>query len=97
MSRPMRLPVHQGPTTALLVGVENTQETDMPFLAEDLARERWSRSPSDERTARLAGAIRRRRAADRSRARARLLLRLASAATRRSEHLASTSDYTLAR
>lgn len=90
--------MHQEQTTALLVGVENMQETDMSFLAEDLARERWSRDLTEARTARLAGAIRRRRAAERSRARARLLLRLASAATRRSEHLTSTSDdYTLAR
>lgn len=97
MNRLVPRPVHQDSTTALLEGVENPQETDMSFLAEDLARERWSRDLTVDRTARLAGAIRRRRAAERSRARARLLLRLASAATRRSEEMVTASDYSLAR
>ena len=34
----------------------------MTFLAEDLARDRWARDLSYARTARLAGALRRRRA-----------------------------------
>jgi len=89
--------VHQDGTTALLVGVEHPQETDMTFLAEDLARERWAQDLSYARTARLAGAIRRRRAAERSQARARRLVRLASAAARRSEQLASTVAFTVAR
>lgn len=89
--------MHQECSTALLKGVENPQETEMTFLAEDLARERWAQDLAHARTARLAGAIRRRRAAERSRDRARRLVRLASAAARRSEQIASTSDYTLAR
>ncbi|WP_380166222.1 hypothetical protein [Jannaschia sp. R86511] len=90
-------PVHQERPTAHLGCVENPQETDMTFLAEDLARARRAQDLSDARTARLVGAIRRRRAAERSQARARRLVRLASLAAQRSENLASSGALTVAR
>jgi hypothetical protein len=91
------LPVHQDSTAALLPSVTDNKETAVTFLAEDLARARWSEDLATARTARLAGAIRRRRALERSQDRARRLVRLASLAAQRSESVAGAGALSAAR
>ncbi len=89
--------MHQDRTTLLLRGVTTTQETDVTMFAPELASDRWARDLATARTARLATAIRKRRASERSQDRARRLVRLASLAAQRSELLASAGALTVAR
>ncbi len=90
-------PRYQAGTARLLAGVAETEENDVTMFAEQLARDRWVQDLSAARTARLAGAIRRRRAAERSSERALRLVRLASLAAQRSEQVAVTGAYRVAR
>lgn len=59
------------------------------MFAQELASDRWARDLSTSREARLANAIRRRRAAERSQDRARRLVRLAAVAAQRSDALST--------
>lgn len=59
----------------------------MSLYAHELARARWRDDVRDAQTQRLANAIRRRRASERSEDRARRLNRLAALAAQRSGHL----------
>jgi len=89
--------VHQHPPSPLLRGVTQTWETDVTMFATELASDRWARDVATARTARLANAIRKRRASERSADRARRLVRLASLAAQRSETLASAGALRVAR
>jgi len=93
----MRRPVHRNRTCPLLPGVNTTRETDVTMFATELASDRWARDLATARTARLAGAIRKRRASERSADRARRLVRLASLAAQRSEALAAAGALRVAR
>ena len=89
--------MHQTATSPLLRGVTLVQETDVTMFAPELASDRWARDLASARTARLATAIRKRRASERSQDRARRLVRLASLAAQRSEALASAGALRVAR
>lgn len=89
--------MHHQRTTTLLTDVADTQETDVTMLAEQLASRRWADDLAAARTAQLAGAIRRRRALERSQDRARRLVRLASLAAQRSEAVAGAGALSVAR
>ena len=93
----MRRPVHQDRTCPLLRGMIQTRETDVTMFATQLAGDRWTRDLATARTARLAGAVRKRRACERTADRARRLVRLASAAAQRSEAVAVTGALRVAR
>ena len=95
--RPVRRPAHQDRTSLLLRGVTETEEHDVTMFATELASDRWARDLATARTARLATAIRKRRAAERSQDRARRLVRLASLAAQRSETLAAAGAFAAAR
>lgn len=69
----------------------------MTMFATELARDRWARDLATARTARLASAVRKRRAYERSADRAHRLVRLASLAARRSEALAAAGALRVAR
>ncbi|MFC3690426.1 hypothetical protein [Aquipuribacter hungaricus] len=69
----------------------------MTMFAPELASDRWTRDLATARTARLATAIRKRRASERSQDRARRLVRLASLAAQRSEGLATAGALRVAR
>ena len=88
---------HRHRPSPLLRGVTQTKENDVTMFATELAGDRWARDVATARAARQAGAIRQRRAAERSAARARRLVRLASMAAQRSETLASAGDLRVAR
>ncbi|WP_340291599.1 hypothetical protein [Aquipuribacter hungaricus] len=75
----------------------DVQETDVTMFAPELASDRWTRDLATARTARLATAIRKRRASERSQDRARRLVRLASLAAQRSEGLATAGALRVAR
>ncbi len=89
--------MHQDRTSPLLRGVTDVQETDVTMFAPELASDRWTRDLATARTARLATAIRKRRASERSQDRARRLVRLASLAAQRSEGLATAGALRVAR
>ena len=89
--------MHQEPVSPLLRGVTFVQETDVTMFAPELASDRWARDLATARTARLATAIRKRKASERSQERARRLVRLASLAAQRSESLASAGAFSVAR
>lgn len=90
-------PVHQDVASPLLGSVTPRQETDVTMFAPELASDRWARDLATARTARLAAAIRKRRASERSQDRARRLVRLASLAAQRSERLAAPGALGVAR
>ncbi len=69
----------------------------MTLFAPELASDRWARDLALAHDVRLATAIRRRKASERSQARARRLVRLASLAAQRSETVATTGALSVAR
>ncbi|MFC5380626.1 hypothetical protein [Aquipuribacter nitratireducens] len=89
--------MHHTDRAALLSDVAHTKETAVSMLVLDLPREAHARDLAAARNARLVLAIRRRRASERSNARARRLVHLASLAAQRSEARAWSGALSTAR